>query len=208
MCTEFAHLEPSEPDPSVEEPVPLHLRGFYPGPTRMVRHRYPGMSLSVWNQWGYPFDVSSAAPVAAAPVAITPLATTPVALSPKAKSWFPPGADPPPAPVAATVRDLPRDLRGAGWPAPPERHPLSFLASVAEAGSALRDRSDRRHELHREVWSYCAFVSHSRNVWARPTLHYNYTCDWWTPGLGPNGRGFGLDAKHWASIKATSAAKR
>ena len=226
MCTEFAHLEPSEPDPSVEEPVPLHLRGFYPGPTRMVRHRYPGMSLSVWNQWGYPSDVPSAAPVAAAPVAITPLATTPVALSPKAKSWFPPGADPPPAPVAATARDLPRDLRGAGWPAPPERHPLSFLASVAKAGSALRDRSDRRHELrrdmgnhplpflasvaeagsafrgrsdrrhelYREVWSYCAFVSHSRSVWARPTLHYNYTCDWWTPGLGPNGRGFGLDA--------------
>ena len=84
-------------------------------------------------------------------------------------------------------------------------HPLPFLASVAEAGSALRRRSDRRYDLHRDVWSYCAFVMRCRE-WARPHLHY--TCDWWAPGRGPDGRGFGVEAKHWVSLKATREAKR
>ena len=84
-------------------------------------------------------------------------------------------------------------------------HPLPFLASVVKAGSALRGRSDRRHELRRDVWSYSAFMMRYRE-WVRPHLHY--TCDWWASGWGPNGRGVGIEAKHWVSLKATREAKR
>ena len=105
-----------------------------------------------WNSTGYALAVTSAAPAA-----VTPLVTTPSAvLSPKAESWFPPGVDyPSPAPVAATIIcDPPGHLRDARWSAPLVRHPLPFLASVVVAGSALRGRSDRRHDLHRETWSH------------------------------------------------------
>jgi hypothetical protein len=129
--------------------------------------------LREWADTGYALAVPAAAPVVATPEWLLlkrqfrwPL---PPVLSPKAKSWFPPGADPSPAPVAATIRDLPGDLRDAGWAAPLLGHPLPFLASVAAAGSTLRVRSDRRHELYKEVWSYCAFMVRKRR-WAPPSL--------------------------------------
>jgi hypothetical protein len=114
-----------------------------------------------WRTTGDALAVPSTAPAAATPLATLSAALSPKSRSwfppgadPKANSWFPPGADPSPAPVAAIVRDLPRDLRNTGWPALLVRHPLPFLASVAVAGFSLWDKSHRRHELCREIWSH------------------------------------------------------